>query len=393
MLHVPVRPRTPDRLHVIAIASVAGGAPARSVARIGLALAMLVALVAASGPAPARAGTSTTLEAACGPVNLRTAASTSAAVKHQVAIGTNIIVSATVSGGPWSATCAGRKTSGSTWYRITAIDGRSVSSLVGTSVLYGATGLFTAVTPEDESPTAVSSLRPGGSRRSSAERAVAVKSGGKTRTGAMTEGIDVSHWQGVIDWAQVRAAGKRFAYIKASEDIDFVDDRYEINRTGAKAAGLFVGAYHFAQPDAATGDAIAEADHFVDTAQVASGDLAPVLDLERTGGLSSTALQAWAQSFLERVHERTGVRGVIYVSPNFWKTRMADTTWFAENGYPVLWVAHWTSANAPSTPAGDWGSRGWTFWQYSSEGSVPGITGRVDLDRMRGVDFSQVVIP
>lgn len=82
-----------------------------------------------------------------------------------------------------------------------------------------------------------------------------------------------------------------------------------------------------------------------------------------------------------------------YVSPNFWKTNMGDTTWFAEHGYPVLWVAHWTSAGAPSTPAGDWAARGWTFWQYTSNGTVPGISGRVDLDRMRGADFSRVRIP
>ncbi len=207
-----------------------------------------------------------------------------------------------------------------------------------------------------------------------------------------TEGIDISHWQGDIDWTQVRAAGKAFAFMKASEDIDFIDSTYGLNRARAKAAGLIVGAYHFAQPDPSPGDAVAEADHFIATAGIADGDLPPVLDLERTGGLPPAALQTWVKAYLERIRERTGVRGVIYTSPNFWATNMAGTDWFATNGYRVVWVAHWTTAPSPTVPASDWAGFGWTFWQYTSSGSVAGITGRVDLDRFDGADVSSVVI-
>jgi len=107
---------------------------------------------------------------------------------------------------------------------------------------------------------------------------------------------------------------------------------------------------------------------------------------------SSTALIDWTKAFLGRVYATTGVRAVIYVSPNFWSTKLANTRWFADNGYPVLWVAHWTTAS-PTVPAADWGSKGWTFWQYSSDGTVPGIAGRVDLDRYRGSDMTRVRIP
>ena len=207
-----------------------------------------------------------------------------------------------------------------------------------------------------------------------------------------TEGIDISHWQGDIDWSQVRAAGKAFAFMKASEDIDFIDATYGLNRARAKAAGFVIGAYHFAQPDASVGDAAAEADHFLDTAGIADGDLPPVLDLEKTGGLTPAALRTWVTTYLERIRERTGVRGVIYTSPNFWSRNMAGTDWFATNGYRVVWVAHWTTSPSPTVPASDWAGFGWTFWQYTSDGSVPGITGRVDLDRFDGVDFSSVVI-
>src|SRR5688572_13662578 len=96
-----------------------------------------------------------------------------------------------------------------------------------------------------------------------------------------TDGIDISHWQNEIDWTRVAGAGKRFAFMKASEDHDYVDPTYGLNRARAKAAGLRVGAYHFAQPSKTSGDALAEADHFLDTAVIDSGDLPPVLDLEQ----------------------------------------------------------------------------------------------------------------
>ena len=118
-----------------------------------------------------------------------------------------------------------------------------------------------------------------------------------------------------------------------------------------------------------------------------------MLDLESSGGLAPTDLIAWVQGYLEQVYQRTGVRGVIYGSPNFWKTYMGDTTWFGANGYEVLWVAHWTLAPAPTVAGGDWGGNGWTFWQYTSDGSVPGITGRVDLNRYNGLDLTKVLIP
>jgi Lyzozyme M1 (1,4-beta-N-acetylmuramidase) len=209
---------------------------------------------------------------------------------------------------------------------------------------------------------------------------------------SVTEGIDVSHWQGTIDWVAVAAAGKQFVYMKASDGTSLVDPTYAANRAQAKAVGLYVGAYHFARPDATPGDAVAEADHFLATAQIAQGELLPVLDLEVSGGLSTTALEAWVQAFMVRVYERTGVPGVIYVSPNFWKTYMGDTTWFAMNGYRTLWVAHWTGATAPSIPGGNWGGQAWTFWQYSSNGAAPGIDGRVDLNRYRGTDFTPVLL-
>jgi GH25 family lysozyme M1 (1,4-beta-N-acetylmuramidase) len=209
----------------------------------------------------------------------------------------------------------------------------------------------------------------------------------------MTEGIDVSNWQGTIDFARVAAAGKHFAFMKASEGTTYIDPYYASNRANARSAGLKVGAYHFATPTAAAGDAIAQADYFLAAATPVKGDMLPVLDLERSGSLTPPVLTAWVQAYVGRIYQRIGVRALIYVSPNFWTNSMADTSWFAINGFNILWIAHWTAATAPLVPAANWAGKGWTFWQYTSSGSVPGIAGRVDLDRYNGKDFTKVLIP
>jgi GH25 family lysozyme M1 (1,4-beta-N-acetylmuramidase) len=203
------------------------------------------------------------------------------------------------------------------------------------------------------------------------------------------EGIDVSHWQNTIDWTKVAAAGKRFAFIKATDSTDYLDPKYAYNHATAKANGIWTGAYHFARPDATAGDAIKEADWFAAHIGLGSGDLVPALDLEQAGGLSVAALQSWVKTFVGEVQARTGVRPMIYTSPAFWKKYMGDTQSLADLGYKTLWVAHW-GVSAPTVPANNWGGKGWTFWQYSNCGTVPGISGCVDLDRYHWTDFSSV---
>jgi GH25 family lysozyme M1 (1,4-beta-N-acetylmuramidase) len=166
-------------------------------------------------------------------------------------------------------------------------------------------------------------------------------------TAAVLEGIDVSHWQGTITWSKVAAAGKKFAIIKASEDTDFVDDHYLANRSGAQAVGILTGAYHFARPDTSANDAVLEADHFWSTIRLGAGDLIPALDLEDSGGLSVTALQAWVTAFVNRVWTRTGVKPMIYTSPAFWSKYMGGTRALADAGFK-LWIAHWGVTSRPS---------------------------------------------
>ena len=212
------------------------------------------------------------------------------------------------------------------------------------------------------------------------------------RTSGPIAGIDVSHHDGPIDWPAVAAAGTTFAYLKASEGTRFVDPTYAANRADAEAAGILVGAFHYAQPDASAGEAAAEADHFVATATFRKGELTPMLDLEVTNGLSPAALQAWVAGFLDRVYQRTGVRAGIYVSPSFWQTYLADTPSIAAAGYGALWIADWTAAATPWVPASDWGGMGWAFWQYDHRAHVSGVAGPVDVDHFSGSDLAALRI-
>jgi GH25 family lysozyme M1 (1,4-beta-N-acetylmuramidase) len=205
-------------------------------------------------------------------------------------------------------------------------------------------------------------------------------------------GIDVSHHQGAIDWVQVGGAGVRFAFAKATEGRNYVDPQYATNKAGAALSGVVFGAYHFAQPDGGANDAILEADHFVDTAQLEPGDLVPVLDIERTGGLSQGQVTQWILTWLNRVTERVGVRPMVYTSPHGWATRTGDTTAVADAGYSLLWVAHW-NVSSPTVPGANWSGNGWTFWQYGNCGTIPGIDGCVDVDWYETGSFDPVTIP
>src|SRR3954471_13744785 len=211
-------------------------------------------------------------------------------------------------------------------------------------------------------------------------------------TGATyAKGVDVSNWQRSIDWLQVSSDGYTFAFAKATESTNFTDITYAVNRTGATGVGIRIGAYHFARPVGASPAAqvasgIAQADHFVDAAQMRGGDLPPALDLEANCGLQPPGLVTWTQAWLDEVAARTGTSAVVYASPSFWKTSLGDSTAFALASHR-LWIAHWTKSAAPTVPASNWNGLGWTFWQWSNCASVAGIQSKcVDADRANAAD-------
>jgi lysozyme len=180
-------------------------------------------------------------------------------------------------------------------------------------------------------------------------------------------GIDVSHYQGEVDWPAVAASGVRFAFIKATDGVDDVDPRFAQNWAGAKIAGMIRGAYHFFRPRL---DAQQQAAHFLRV--VAMDDLAlpPALDVEVTDGLAPPALQAGIKTWLEAVRAAFGCTPIVYTDPSFWRRNVA-----ADFSAYHLWLACY--AAEPEVPA-TW--HAWTFWQHTDRGNVNGISGQVDLN-------------
>jgi lysozyme len=201
-------------------------------------------------------------------------------------------------------------------------------------------------------------------------------------------GIDVSHWQGEVDWAAVKAHGIRFVFAKASQNV--ADHMYATNKAGAEAAGLAFGAYHFADPVAGTTSAIAQADLFIDTAGLRGRNLLPVLDFEKDNGLTPKQLRKWARAFLDRVEQRLGVKAIIYTNFYFWRDEVGDPTSFAMNGHR-LWIARY-GAPQPLVPADNWAGDGWTIWQYTDEGEVDGVEGNVDRNWFDGTSLASLKI-
>jgi GH25 family lysozyme M1 (1,4-beta-N-acetylmuramidase) len=217
-----------------------------------------------------------------------------------------------------------------------------------------------------------------------------VSGNGVTQPPTKVKGIDVSHWQGNIDWTQVYKAGYVFAFVKATEGDGLLDPKFITNITNAKNAGVIVGPYHFARPDLGN-TAIAEADYFVSKAgdYIKSGYLRPALDIECdpvppcANMPSKTTLVKWVHDWMNRVKDKTGVEPIIYTGPSFSRTYLNSSV-----AVYNIWISHWTYDPDNTSPdTGIWS--GWDFWQYSNKGSVPGIDGDVDLNVFNG-DLSRL---
>ena len=190
-------------------------------------------------------------------------------------------------------------------------------------------------------------------------------------------GIDVSAWQGQIDWGAVQRSGRLFAFAKATEGATFVDRTFAANRAAMGQAGLVLrGFYHFARPDRNT--AAAEAANFLRTVgPLGPGEVA-VLDIEVTPG---PGIGDWAAEWLSRVHQATGRVPLIYSYQSY----LYEIPTSRLTPYP-LWVAAWGDDNGqvPTTqPRTDRWSR-WTFWQYTSKARVPGVSTQVDDNLFNG---------
>ncbi|KAL1734238.1 glycoside hydrolase family 25 protein [Schizophyllum commune] len=190
---------------------------------------------------------------------------------------------------------------------------------------------------------------------------------------AQPNGIDVSGYQGTVDWAKAKSNGVSFAYIKATEGTTFKSSSFSSQYTGATNAGIIRGAYHFARPDTSSG--AAQAKFFASNGGGWSADgitLPGALDMEYNPygstcyGLSQSAMVSWIKDFSDTYHSATKRYPVIYTSTSWWTTCTGNSAAFAENS--PLWVARYASS-VGALPAG-WTYH--TFWQYADSGSNPG---------------------
>jgi lysozyme len=181
------------------------------------------------------------------------------------------------------------------------------------------------------------------------------------------DGVDVSRWQGDIDWARVPVD---FAIARVSDGDRVPDAQFDRNWAGMADQGLVRGAYQLFR---ASQDPDAQADRMLAAiADLGDDDLPPVLDLELDDGVGRDEVVAGARRWLDRVEAGSGRTPMIYTSPSFW-ARLPDTDGFER--YP-LWIAHWR-VECPTVPA-PWTS--WAIWQTTDDGRVDGIAGPVDLD-------------
>lgn len=184
--------------------------------------------------------------------------------------------------------------------------------------------------------------------------------------------VDVSNNNGgTIDWARVKAAGICGVLLKATEGTSFTDGTYATRRAAATAAGLHVGAYHFAHPEE---DAVAQAEYFCSViGKLKPTEFKPVLDLEI--GTPSPALTPWIKAFNQQVSKELGWLPIFYSYSSYITSLKLESP--VGNG---LWLASYGRNDGQDYGAvvpAPW--KKWNLHQYTSSATVGGIVGKVDL--------------
>jgi len=187
-------------------------------------------------------------------------------------------------------------------------------------------------------------------------------------------GIDVSDHQGTINWPVV--TGVNFVFVKASQGDTFKAKNWAANYTGARGRGLRVGAYHYADGDVPPRT---EVNNFLAALGGRPLDLPPALDVEDTFVLTGQAGLDWVHEWLSQVERALGVRPILYTSSRIAASKLNGGDSLKD--YKV-WFPKWGDQPLNVLP---WGQL--SIWQYSNSGSVPGITGNVDMNRMVAADF------
>lgn len=189
-------------------------------------------------------------------------------------------------------------------------------------------------------------------------------------------GIDVSHYQGDIDWEEVKKMKIRgdsitFVFIKATEGTTYFDKYFSKNWKESQKMGLICGAYHYFKPDM-SGEQ--QAKHFIENVKIKKGNLPPVLDIEELGEKKLPEVKKELKIWLNIVEKQYNIKPIIYSNRVFLEDNIGE-----EFKKYIIWVAQYKNLTPPEV-----GFQKWTFWQHSAEGNVNGINGNVDLNVFEG---------
>ena len=194
-------------------------------------------------------------------------------------------------------------------------------------------------------------------------------------------GIDISHWQGAIDWAKVKAASIQFAIIKSggSDAGFYTDPRWEENYKGAKANGIAVGAYYFVGPGCiSVADGQADAERFLAQLKGKQFEYPVYIDVEATPASKKAGATEAVIAFCGAMEAGGYYAGIYSSTYSGFRDRLDDSK--------LTPFTHWVAQYASKCTYG--GSYG--IWQYSSSGQVNGISGRVDMD-VSYQDFPSII--
>lgn len=206
-----------------------------------------------------------------------------------------------------------------------------------------------------------------------------------------TPGIDVSRWQGTINWTSVRNSGVRYAFAQATRGLTSPNANFVANMNNGKAAGVYMSPYHYAFPADSTPEV--QADYFWNLAgpyiQADGKSLMPMLDMEVwQGHVGATSYTDWANKWCNRVIAKAAAQGVV-VKPIIYSSACYMCNFNTSISQWGAFIANYNGQN-PNTGSpwsacsncNRWGT--WHFWQYTDTGSVPGVTGNCDKDMYNG---------
>lgn len=234
-----------------------------------------------------------------------------------------------------------------------------------------------AVVAPRPKPPAVKAVRRGVVHEHRFRDAKPINFGKRSPKHLPVHGVDVSRWQGDIDWHKLRSQGANFAYIKATDGGDHLDPMFHKNWREAKEAGLRRGAYHFFYWCRVASQ---QADWFIRNVPKDPDALPPVIDVEWNHESSCkrrpsrSAVLEKMQVFMDKLERHYGKRPIIYTPPDFYRDNLQG----AFKDYP-FWLR-----SVAAHPSKVYPGRDWVFWQYSGSGLSHGVKGRIDLNVFNG---------